>query len=587
MLTLSLAIACSRPAPPPVDGPLPESPLVADALLARARARWAGAAVPEAPVLGHPAPPLWLCYYPPREAFRCAPGAGDTLAEAVDDAVNALSPAGDPVGAWKIDLQLDKREAMWPKDADPRAAATFGVSVGEAIVLPSEFLERELYEGADDPPYNERRLRKLLAERGATVPPNPEAPFAFALVHTASWVWDSAAAHAVRTYRLHAHDDVDVTDPEVVLTRAVHAAEHLASLVGPEGKIRYRYDPADDRSTDKENLLRHAGSTYALLTAYERTAHAPWRDAAQRAVGYLLAQSATDTRSGPYGGGTARYLVEGAHIKLGGAGLGLLALATWQRVTGGAEHLPQAREFATFLLSQQQKDGEFVYFAAREPGGEPRDDTSDYYPGEAILGLVSLYALDPDPRWLAAARRGADWLIDVRDAGKPPADLQNDHWLMIALDRLHAATDDPRYLAHAQKLAAAVGAKLGRRAERNDDFPDFAGAYNDPPTSTPASVRVEGLVAVVDLLERTHTDHDLKPLLLTTLRHSLRSQVTPVLGYWMEDPEDAIGGWMAGVTDPEMRNDYTQHALSALLGTERILGPIPGPVDVEARLARW
>jgi hypothetical protein len=532
-------------------------------------------------------PALWICGYLRGETPRCARGDEDKLGASVDEAWSTLGASVGHGYDYKLDFELDRRPARWPADADKRGAGTFGMVVGEGFILPSEFLERQLFftdDEDEDPTYRSDRVRKLLEQRGGKVP-SGDAAYPFVRLRTASWV-RSPSGQPVRLLRIHPHEDVDPSVADQVLTRAVMAAEHLASTVLPDGRIRYRFEPGPGRERRGENLLRHAGSTYSVVQAYARTRHEPWREAAARALGYLLTKTATDVRTGPYGGGQGRYVVEGSHIKLGGAGLALVALSNWQAVTGGAEYAEQAREFATFLLSQQQQSGEFVYFANKEPGGPPRDDTSAYYPGEAVLGLVSWYEIDPDPRWLDTARRGADWLIDVRDKGKGPNQLDNDHWLMIALDRLHQQTKDPRYLEHSQRLSEAVRAQHARLQPHVRRHPDYRGGYYEPPRATPASTRAEGLVAVIELLDRNGVAHDLRPLLYETVQHTLRSQYLPATSYWMSDPSKVIGGWAGGIVDTEMRNDFTQHALSALLGTERVVGQLPGEVDVAERLSR-
>ena len=70
--------------------------------------------------------------------------------------------------------------------------------------------------------------------------------------------------------------------------------------------------------------------------------------------------------------------------------------------------------------------------------GKASDFISDYYPGEALYALMKLYRSDGNRRWLEAARRGVDWIIQVRDADKSIGQLTHDHWLMYALRELYA-----------------------------------------------------------------------------------------------------------------------------------------------------
>jgi hypothetical protein len=371
--------------------------------------------------------------------------------------------------------------------------------------------------------------------------------------------------------RLHAFERDPLT-PDHLLTIATEAADLLSRTVGTEGAIRYVYDPMVNETRRGENMLRHAGTTYALVSAWRRNPVPAWRDAAERAIHYMLSRSASDVRQGPHGGGLGQYLLEGKDIKLGGAGLALVTLATWEAATGDPTFREDARRYGTFLLSQQLETGEFVCFPSLTPGKEPRDGTSEYYPGEATLGLVLLHAIDPEGPWLDAAKRGADWLIDVRDRGKGPSGLANDHWLMIALSHLYEATKDTRYLDHALKLAGAVAYQAEHHVGHERFHPDYLGGFYEPPRGTPAATRAEGLVAVLDTCRVAGREcPEVRTLLLATLGHVLQSRYRPDLLGWAPDPSAIAGAFSGGITDPIVRNDYTQHALSAVLGTERIL----------------
>ena len=54
-----------------------------------------------------------------------------------------------------------------------------------------------------------------------------------------------------------------------------------------------------------------------------------------------------------------------------------------------------------------------------------------------------------------------------------------------------------------------------------------------------------------------------------TVRHEMLCQYTPQSSYWMPNPAKAFGGFNGGLIDPDIRNDFVQHNMSAVLGTER------------------
>lgn len=503
-----------------------------------------------------------VCRVDPGRASSCAVGAGADWAEAVSAAAAGHPWAAE--GVLRVELVLEARASWFPRDADPHLAGARTFRVGDRVLPGADALARGLFRSEEEDDAPTWDADGVTAALGL-----PAGPFAYDALTTAAFVQEAAGVPPRATYRLHG-DAAPDTSPQGLAEPLRLAGEHLLSLVGPDGRIRYRYDPRTGREVAGSNLLRHAGTTWSLVRAHERTGDPRFLEAAGRALEFLLRHTGTDERQGPRGGGRVRFVVEGSHLKLGGAGLALVALSAWRTGSGDDRWDEPSRQLARYLLSQQQASGEFWSYAPRVDGQARKDAVSAYYPGEAILGLVSWYALDPDPQWLDAAVRGADWLLDVRDAGRGVDDLDADHWLMMALERLHAVTGDPRYEAHAVRLAEVVAHQQEAQRGHAVFHPDYAGGFYEPPRSTPASIRAEGVGAVLDLCGRTGRDcRAFLPVLHAAVGHALWSQIGPRDTWWMRDPAAALGGFGGGIVDPELRNDYSQHAYCALLAAER------------------
>ena len=528
----------------------------------------AGRSGVEGPIAGPST--VYVCALSRAARPACRSAAADSLADAVAGAARQLPPG--PYGqTLTLDVEIAREMrsggALGDRKRDP---GLWGYRVGDAFLVPWEVLGYGVFGGKEEE--EEYRPEVVWAELRLRFPDvaAPGKSDSVIRFRTMSWVQEEGQP-ARRLYRLHAKDPHPV-DADALRLRAAWAADHLADTITTDGRIRYTYNTVEAREERGYNLLRHGGSTYALLQAYQRFGNPSWRLAAEAAIRHLLSKSRRDVRNGPFGGGETLWVDESSHIKLGGAGLALVMLTQHIQATGDPGHLADARAYARFLVSQQQQTGEFVYFAPKVPGDPPKDQDSAYYPGEAILGLMQLYAIDPDPLWLDTAKRGADWLIDTRDAGLGPSKLSNDHWLMIALSHLVKHTGDPRYVAHSKKLAAAVRYQAEKNASKVATHADYLGGYYDPPRSTPAATRGEGLVAVLDTCALVDDPcEEVRALLLSTIQHQLWSQYGPDDVWWMQRPGDVVGGFAGGVMDPDLRNDFTQHNLSALLGAERHL----------------
>ena len=537
----------------------------------------------------------FVCVYGVEHPNLCGTGAGENLTGSVRLAAESVNEAhGSAIRDARkqgkdVRIKIDvvtrvtnktfKREVEKPKK---RRVALYGYWVenegNTSYVLPSELLERHIFDEKKKYRGIRRdRLVKALKNRNPDLGALPE-ELAYDRFYTIPWVegdpYGVDTPDILRLYRLHRWEFDDLTE-ELMLQRSVWAADYLISSISSQGKIRYQYYPSTDRDSSSYNLLRHGGTTYSILQAYDRTKYEPYRLASEAAIEYLFAKCKEDVRQGPYGGGPTKWILSpGKKVKLGGAGLALVMLDAYGESTGNYDKFREdARKFGNFLVASLKEDGEFIYFPALTPDGPPTDtDDSAYYPGEAILGLIRLHAWDPNPQWLEAARRASDWLIDVRDAGKDEKRLANDHWLMIALSYLYAETKDDKYLQHSLNLARAVEYQYKKNLKTAKEFKDFQGGYYDPPRSTPAATRGEGLVAVMDTCRVADIECEwVWDLLQETIRHEHLSQYDKDLMWWPRNRAKTFGGWNGGLIDVSIRNDFVQHNMSAVLGNERHL----------------
>lgn len=540
---------------------------------------------------------VFVCAYGTAKPNICGTGVGSDLAKSLEKATEDLkSKGGKKVAAsrkgdirLKIDVVDKVEQADWRNKVDrPRAreTATYGYWITDAEgrvgwILPSEVLEQDIYSTRRK---NKGVLRDRLLDamrlRNRGLGPIAK-EFTFDKLRTIAWVeqpvLDDSRPGILQTYRSHVREFPDAS-PDALKQSVVWAADYLISSIAADGEIRYNYRVAQDKDGGGYNVLRHGGTTYSILQAYDRTKYKPYLIAAEQAMNWLMTErSERGRRSGPFLEDSEVLYVysrtEGRTIKLGGAGLALVMIDQFVEVTGDKDkYLEQARAYARFIVSRQGEDGEFIYHDPYVDGSKVQNKASPYYPGEAILGLIRLYSYDRDDMWLQTAVRGADWLIDTRDKGKDEKRLANDHWLMIALSYLYQYTGDERYAKHSMSLARAVEFQYEKNRKAWKKYPDFQGGYYDPPRSTPAATRGEGLVAVLDTCKIAKTDCGwVQDLLLETARHEMLSLYSPDNMWWPKNPSKAFGGWNGGLLDTSVRNDFVQHNMSSILGLERHL----------------
>lgn len=504
------------------------------------------------------------------------PSYGAAVAAAVDDLAARSDAATRAAGRIKIDLVAevgpertfaeDGRAALDPSLEGLRLPGA-GPAGDELVLLPEELASRRLTLHGD---LQNGRLERYLAEgprNTVAVEGNPGATGEpYRLVRFDSFA-EGGRGLPVQLYR--GNDLSPTVSPEALLAAARAGGDYLVLHQRTDGSFDYLYDPAADEVEAGYNLLRHAGTCYSLFELHRATGDPRYLEAGRLGIEWLLGHVEGPRPDDAAGGADFDAIVEidEPEAKLGGAALAVLAIAEHQRVSGDDRWLARAGRLARFLLHQQAPDGRFEskYFYGPP---DPEPFVSIYYPGEAILALARLHRLDGDPAWLDAARRGADYLMDVRDAGKETADLPHDHWLLMGLAELDELTGDPRYAAHGARIAEAiVGAQ--RTSARH---PDWIGSFYDPPRTTPTATRAEALVAMEALARRTGRDR--RPVLEALLRmgaYLQRCQITPLSSLYLPRPDRATGGFRRSLFDWEVRIDYVQHSVSALLGLRQIL----------------
>ncbi len=373
------------------------------------------------------------------------------------------------------------------------------------------------------------------------------------------------------------------------------ASDYLVDACGPDGRFRYlaRLDnrPVNPRAY---NMLRHCGTIYSMGMAFQRKPAAKTEEAMLRAVSFIkresLAPLLPDSNllaiwSSPELGGYRR------QVKLGGLGLGLVALCAMERARPGTTHLDTLRAVGQAIEHLQKADGGF--YSKFYPGQRGRDDswTSLYYPGEACLGLVMLYELDGNPRWLIAAGRTLGYLAESR---KGQLHVPADHWALLASKRYlrHAAGAGSQLLAqlpppslvrgHAVEVVRAI---LRERWPFHTD-PDLAGAAYIVGTTTPTATRLEGMIAALDVVpqERRRLRKTMFKAIDMGTAFLLRAQVREgemagafpraikPMPWWYLYNRDEFNSRVH-----EVRIDYVQHALSAMIQYEEMQAWSPSP----------
>jgi hypothetical protein len=353
----------------------------------------------------------------------------------------------------------------------------------------------------------------------------------------------------------------------VDVSRAIAlAAAYLERACHPDGSFEYQIDMGTGQESKSYNVVRHAGAIYAL-TMLNR-AHP------QYLAGEVSIRAAMFLRHRYIGEGVypglqivwSRPLPRWSDASLGATGLGLTALAAVRLMAPDSVPLDQLQSLGRFALFLQRPDGSFFSKYQVETDHSVGFE-SLYYPGEAALGLIYLYEADHSPAWLNAATRALSYLARRR-AGMTT--VPADSWALIATARLlsHCADENcaesrRELVSHAIKICRSIL----REQLRNPATAALDGSFDVTGRIAPTAARMEGLLAALEFLPEGRLRSEIKEAAKHGVAFLVRAQVDT--GRYTGGMPGALVSSARGAN--EIRIDYVQHTLSALLSYQKLL----------------
>lgn len=289
-------------------------------------------------------------------------------------------------------------------------------------------------------------------------------------------------------------------DPGELKIAAGFATNFLLSMAHDNGSFVYRIniDPTIT-VTPRYNWLRHAGTLYALAAYYELTERPEIVPIIEKAVDYMRSRSMASVDGVPgalaiWSDGRVTGSSDPLTAKLGGSGLGLVALTALYGIKPSSARTDEMDGLARFIMSMQLPDGAFYSKFIPSMGGRQDDWVSLYYPGEAALGLAKLYDIGSNADWLEGARKTLRYLSESRrDQSQVPAD----HWALIATGQLWPYVDGNDRAVFKRHARQVVESMLSQQVW--SDNPAINGGFTHDGKTTPTATRLEGLLAVEPL----------------------------------------------------------------------------------------
>ena len=192
-----------------------------------------------------------------------------------------------------------------------------------------------------------------------------------------------------------------------------------------DGTFAYGYYPRFDRKIEGYNLLRHAGTIWALLCRYQMEPSEDLAALLHRAIQYLANQAVFQDAETAY-----LYEKESGELKLGACGIAIVAMVTYMEVFHNHDYRKLCCQLGNAILRQQnQETGAYTHVL--NPDFTVKSDfRTVYYDGEATFALTRLYDMTGQLKWLEGASRAADHFL-AEDYTQ-----YKDHWISYAMNEL-------------------------------------------------------------------------------------------------------------------------------------------------------
>lgn len=332
------------------------------------------------------------------------------------------------------------------------------------------------------------------------------------------------------------------------------SANFLARQVKKSGQFVYGHFPCFGRLIPTYNSLRHASSVYSMLEAWELTRDDALLAAIRRGL-TCLADTLIRRYPQPDGTHLAYNVDVNGEIKLGANAVSLLALVKYDELTHDTRYRGLMEELALGIARMQDANtGKLVHVLNSDDLSVKEAFRIVYYDGEAAFGLMRLYGLTRDPRWLAIVEKAFDYFI-ANDHWK-----HHDHWLSYCANELTLYKPEEKYFRFGvQNIAGYLDFILTRET-----------TY---PTLLELSMAFEAM------LRRINTDHPEMRHVLDDLdiekfhralhhraHYLLNGFFWPELAMYFARPDTVVGSFFIRHHSFRVRIDNVASHISALVG---------------------
>lgn len=337
--------------------------------------------------------------------------------------------------------------------------------------------------------------------------------------------------------------------------RATLAATYMGNIQRKTGYFSYEFDFVSGSWSRADELVRQAGASYGL-SEYLLT----HRDDITKGV-VEKAIKAYRANSVPFKQG--KLLTDNLDLskaETGATALALIGALQYAKATGDRQFEADIQAWKNGLVALYHPQGGFA-------GGANDPEESPYFNGETWLALSIYFDSYPGDERVKSVIPAIDAAMIKLYSSAP--DIGFFHWGLMATAKRFEQTKDQKFTEFGAQQVNNFLTKMR---------PDFDEEVN-------SCYSVEGMAAILPVLQKDKKHSSLAMRLHTRVRQEMSKnigmQIVPdqkmlvlVGGRTLTAPElpRYAGAFINGLDRPQIRIDFTQHCLSAMLKSGRYLG---------------
>ena len=315
------------------------------------------------------------------------------------------------------------------------------------------------------------------------------------------------------------------------------------------GRLEYMYYPSSDTYSSKNNQVRQLASLWAL-TELSIFLNSDSSDAliTKTFDHYLTYKKSTDDY--------AYFIIDDRSLIAYNA----FMIQSLINTPNYPNQDILLEELANGLLVMQEDDGSFkTSYTSDEIKGV------DYYPGEAVLSLMELYRSTGDERYINSVKKAFPYYRSYWRDNKNTAFIP---WHSQTYRLLYEETEDPEL---AEFMFEINDWLIDNYQIEDSEYIDEIGGFpKNKPRCCSTSAYMEGIndaYAVALAINDTSHINKYANSIRSGTRFMLQNQFNDQNTFHLTNSSRAIGGFKHSLTKNDQRNDYTQHALLALIKT--------------------